>query len=431
MIEKIRNSYRVFLKGFISLFLLFQCVLGILYWICNVTRSQQFDTISTVGKLMAALPVLPVHLVQTGLVFAAAYYFFTRFWERRRSLVCALVAVTVPFVMQVCLSETEHAVALAAILCMAAGIVDGHTHQESSGRFQSMLCGFSLAILIYCGAAYSCAAALMGGIWLFIECKKLLEKKRMWILYLLVILTSVLIAGYGSYKQNQDNQDRMQITFESVLFKRFAYPGLNENLLDGAPDEIWALYNGTEIEKFRHYPYLLDTTLESELIETWGEERTRELYLEMAWYGFLCGTKTDILMILEDTLCYLTPQLMYPFYSNGTILAEFGWSYQQFISGQLYLAQLYLYGSLLGYAASLLLTILYALTSGITTHFRALSATIRSSWPLLLCWLGFSLIFMMRGAAIFNYKYAAFQAILGYLPILLIFRRTRTWDTSS
>ncbi len=429
MIKKIRNSYRVFLQGFVGLFLTFQCVLGILYWICNVTRAQQFDTVSTMGKLMAALPVLPVHLAQTGLVFAASYYFFRRFWERGRSLVCALVAVTVPFVMQVCLSETEHAVALAAILCMTAVIVDSHTHRESSGRFQSVLCGFSLATLIYCGAAYSYAAALMSGIWLFIELKKLLEKKHRWPLYLLVVLIPILIAGYGSYKQNQDNPDRMQITFESVLFKRFAYPGLNENLLDGMPDEIWALYNGTEIEKFRHYPYLLDTTLESELIETWGEERTRELYLELAWYGFLCGTKTDILMILEDTLCYLTPQLMYPFYSNGTILAEFGWSYQQFVSGQIYLAQLYLYGSLLGYAASLLLTLIYALLSGITTHLRALPATIRRCWPLLLCWIGFSLIFMMRGAAIFNYKYAAFQAILGYLPILLIFRRTRTWAT--
>ncbi len=423
MIEKTRISCRVFLKGFTGLFLTFQCVLGILYWCGNVTRAQQFDTASYLGNLIADLPVLPVHLVQTGLVFAAAYYLFRRFRERKQSLMGALAALTIPFVIQVCLCETEHAAALAALLCMTAVTLDCHTHKEQGiSRLQTVLFCFCMVTLLFCGAAYSCASALICGLCMVIEEKKYRRKKSIHILCLLVVLfTCIVAAWFGSHLQNDANPDRMQISVESVLFKRFAYPGFDQKLVDGMPQEVQDLYTAADIEKFRLHPYLLDTTFASELTKTAGEERTREVYLELAWYGFLYGTKTDIFMMLEDTLCYLTPQLMYPLYANGTILAEFGWSYQQFISGQTHLAWLYLHGSLLGYAVSLLLTLLYGLLSGITQRFRGLFSVLKREWPLLLLWLGFSVIFMMRGAAIFNYKYAAFQAIFGYFPVLYIF----------
>ncbi len=420
MIAKIRTSYRAFLKGFVGLFLTFQCVLGILYWCGNVTRSQQFDTASDLGNLIADMPVLPVHLVQTGLVFAAAYYLFRRFRERKQSLMGALAALTIPFVMQVCLCETEHAAALAALLCMTAVTLDCHTHKErKTSRPQTVLFCACLVTLLFCGAAYSCAGAWLCGLCMIIEEKKYHRKKSIHILCLSVALFACVVAAwFGSHLQNEANPDRMQITFESVLFKRFAHPGFDQKLVDGMPQEVQELYTAADIEKFRLHPYLLDTTFASELTKTAGEERTREIYLELAWYGFLYGTKTDIFMMLEDTLCYLTPQLMYPFYSDGTILAEFGWSYQQFVSGQTQLAWLYLYGSLLGYAVSLVLTLLYGFLSGIADHFHGVFAALKRYWPIFPLWLGLSVIFMMRGAAIFNYKYAAFQAILGYLPML-------------
>ncbi|MCD8379222.1 MAG: hypothetical protein LUC95_02600 [Lachnospiraceae bacterium] len=423
MIEKIRVSYRVFLKGFLSLFITVQCVLGVLYWLCNVTRAQKFDTVSELGRLVAGLPVLPVHLIQTGLVFAAAYYLFRRFRERRQSLICAFAAVTVPFVMQVCLCETEHAAALAAALCMTAVIVDCHTRKEQKiGRLQIVLFIVSLVTLVLCGAAYSCAAALLCGVCMVIEEKKYHRKKSARFLCLLAALfVCIVTAWFGVHLQNDANPDRMQITWQSVLMKRLAYPGLEGALSEGVCEELFETFDTGQINNYRIYPYLLDTEFESFLLETVGAERTQEIYLELAWHGLDCGIKVDCRMILEDMISYLFPGLMYPFYSDGSILAEFGFGFQQFVADTPYLAEIYMNVSLLGYAVGLVLTIVCLLIGGIQ---KSAKESVKGSWPFFVIWFGLAVIFTMRGAAIFNYKYAAFLAILDYLPLLTFLNRS-------
>ncbi|MCD7750702.1 MAG: glycosyltransferase family 39 protein [Lachnospiraceae bacterium] len=423
MIEKMRTSCRVFLQGFLGLFIAVQCVLGILYWFCNVTRAQKFDTVSVLGKFVAGLPVLPVHLIQTGLVYAAAYFFFRRLWERRQSLVCALAAVTCPFVMQVCLCETEHAAALTAILCMTAVIADCHIHKEQKlSRFQTVLFGVCLVTLVFCGAAYSCAAALICLVCMVIEEKKHHRKKKTHMLCLLAsLIACVMVAWFGIHLQNEANPDRMQITFESVLFKRFAYPGLEGALSEGVPEELFQTFDTGQINNYRIYPYLLDTEFESFLLETVGAQRAQEIYLELAWHGLDRGIKVDCRMILEDMASYLFPQLMFPLYADGTILAEFGWGFQQFVAHTPYLAEIYMYGSLLGYAVGLVLTIICLLVGGI----QSARESVKGSWPFIVIWFGLAVIFTMRGAAIFNYKYAAYQAILIYLPLLTFLGQTK------
>ncbi len=436
MKEKTIRSYRIFLQGFLGLYFGFQCVSGILYWSGNVTREQKFDTASDLGKIVAALPALPVHLIQTGLVFAAAYYLFRRFRGRRRSLFYALSAVTVPFVMQVCLCETEHAAALAAILCMTAVTLDCHTHKEQEiGRPQMLLFCVGLIVLLFCGAAYSCAAALLCGVCLIIEERKHRRKKGVRSLCLiLTLLLCVVLVCYGSYRQNRANPDRMQITWQSVLMKRLAYPGLEGALSEGIPEELSELFDSGDINTYRLYPYLLDTELESVLAKAVGQERIQEIYLALAWHGLDCGIKVDFRMILEDLASYLFPGLMYPFYSNGTILSEFGWSFQQFVAGTPYLAEIYLYGSLLGYAAGLVLALVYGLLSRLM--FWRISrpagggmgagAQVQSFRLLILLWFGLSVVFTMRGAAVYNYKYAAYQAILALMPFPALLTRTES-----
>ncbi|MCD8131361.1 MAG: hypothetical protein LUE16_08805 [Lachnospiraceae bacterium] len=453
MREKIRPRCLVFLRGFLGLFLMTQCVLGTGYWLGNVTRAQQFDTVSAMGRWIGGLPVLPVHIAQTVAVFGGLYCLFGCFYGGWRRLFASYAALTIPFVMQICLSETEHGAALAAILCMTAVIMDCYRHHRGPLRAQAVLCGACVGILILCGAAYSCAAVLLFLILsivriVFSEKKEktgisgqreetdiseqeeetdIPEKRRASVIFgkkkitgaislLAALLIGAGLAFTGITVQNKLNPDRMQISWESVLFRRFAYPGLNWGLLEGLPEEIQDIYTISELINFRLYPYELDTILESDLLETVGEERTREIYLELAWYGFQCGAKVDARMILEDIVCYLSPMLMYPFYSDGTILAEFGWSLQQFLAGTPYLAETYMYVCLLGYAVGLVLTLVYWLSGGLSL----MRDTFRRYWPLLLLWVGLSVFFMMRGAAVFNYKYAAFQAVLGYLPLLMV-----------
>ncbi len=441
MREKIRSHCLIFLRGFLGLFLVTQCVLGTGYWLGNVTRAQQFDTVSVMGRWISSLPVLPVHIVQTAAVFGGLYCLLGCFCGGWRRLFSSFVALTIPFIMQICLSETEHGAALTAILCMTAVMLDCHRHRRGPLRRQAVLWGFCAAVLILCGAAYSCGAALLF-VTLSLVHLRISEKKekngvsenergvsavpgRRKITGALRLLAALLIGAglalMGIIIQNKLNPDRMQITWESVLLKRFAYPGLDWNLTEGLPQEIQDRYTLTEINNFRLYPYELDTTLESDLKDAVGEERTGEIYLELAWYGFLCGTKVDVRMILEDIACYLSPMLMYPFYSDGTILAEFGWSFQQFLAGTPYLAETYMYVCLLGYAVGLTLTLVYWLSGGLS----GVKEMCRRYWPLLLLWVGLSVLFMMRGAAIFNYKYAAFQAVLGYLPLLLVHTNRR------
>ncbi|MCD7737842.1 MAG: hypothetical protein LUH58_02210 [Lachnospiraceae bacterium] len=422
MREKIRSRCLIFLRGFLGLFLVTQCALGAGYWLGNVTRAQQFDTVSVMGRWISSLPVLPVHIVQTAAVFGGLYSLLGCFSDGWRRLFSSFAALTIPFVMQICLSETEHGAALAAILCMTAVMMDCHRHRRGPLRRQAVLWGCCAAVLILCGAAYSCCAALLFVALSMIRIRISEKKKITGALRLLaVLLIGAGLALTGIIIQNKLNPNRMQISWESVLLKRFAYPGLDWNLTEGLPQEIQDRYTLTEINNFRLYPYELDTMLESDLMEAVGAERTGEIYLELAWYGFLCGTKMDVRMILEDIACYLSPMLMYPFYSDGTILAEFGWSLQQFLAGTPYLAETYMCVCLLGYAVGLALTLVYWLSGG----FSGVKEMRRRYWPLLLLWVGLSVLFMMRGAAIFNYKYAAFQAVLGYLPLLLVHTNRR------
>ncbi|MCD8068675.1 MAG: hypothetical protein LUE87_07280 [Lachnospiraceae bacterium] len=471
MREKIRPRCLVFLRGFLGLFLITQFVLGTGYWLGNVTRAQQFDTISAIGRWIGGLSVLPVHIMQTVAVFGGLYCLFGCFYGGWRRLFASYAALTIPFVMQICLSETEHGAALAAILCMTGVIMDCHRHCRGPLRAQAVLCGVCVGILILCGAAYSCAAALLFLTLsivriIFSEKKEetdiskqreetdiseqkeetgiseqreetdiseqkeeadISEKRSASVIFrkkkitgaislLAALLIGAGLAFTGITVQNKLNPDRMQVSWESFLLRRFAYPGLDWNLLEGLPQEVQNIYTASEINNFRLHPYELDTVLESDLLETVGEERTRKIYLELAWYGFLCGTKVDARMILEDIVCYLSPLLMYPFYSDGTILAEFGWSLQQFLAGTPYLAETYMYACLSGYAVGLVLTLAYWLSGG----FFCIRVTFRRYRPLLLLWVGLSVLFMMRGAAVFNYKYAAFQAVLGYLPLLMV-----------
>ncbi|MCD8327435.1 MAG: hypothetical protein LUC90_12410 [Lachnospiraceae bacterium] len=489
MREKIRPRCQAFLGGFLGLFLTAQCFLGVCYWLGNVTRAQQFDTVSVMGRWVSGLPVLPVHVVQTAAVFGGLFYLLDCFFRGWRRAFFSLAALTIPFVMQVCLSETEHGAALTAILCMAGVIADCHIGHHRPDRIQEVICGGCAGILLLCGAAYSGAAALLFLVLSLVRIRASEKKgkndisengeetvsfektetsavpcssKKTGALRLFAaLLIGAGLALTGIIIQNKINPDRMQITWESVLLKRFAYPGLNENLMEGLPQEMQDMYTRSEINSFRLYPYLLDTTLESDLLEAVEEERTREIYLELAWYGFLCGTKVDMRMILEDAACYLSPQLMYSFYSDGTILAEYGWGYQQFLSGTPYLAEAYMDLSLLGYAVGLALTLVCRLVCGPVRgsvgtgtlcddcgggHKRPVrghdgsrvlcddchsenreylvrdevgnAAFRKRFWPLIILWAGLSVLFVMRGAAVFNYKYAAFQAILGYLPLM-------------
>ncbi|MCD7805915.1 MAG: hypothetical protein LUH19_01075 [Lachnospiraceae bacterium] len=433
MREKIRPCCQAFLRGFLGLFLTAQCVLGVCYWLGNVTRAQQFDTVSAMGRWVSSLPVLPVHVVQTAAVYGGLFYFFGCFFHGRRRAFLALAVLTIPFVMQVCLSETEHGAALTAVLCMAGMMMDCHIHGRRQGRVQAVMCAVCVGVLLLCGAAYSCGAALLYLVLSVVQISASGKRKRDRVFYsLAALLISVCFALTGMTIQNKLNPDRMQITWESVLLKRFAYPGLNENLMEGLPPEMQEIYTRSEINSFRLYPYLLDTTLEGDLLAAVGKERTEEIYLELAWYGFMCGTKVDARMILEDVACYLSPLLMYPFYSDGTILAEYGWSYQQFLTGTPYLAELYMYVSLVGYAVGLLLTLIFRVLHCLllkSARPGALNSMfVKRLRPLIVLWAGLSVLFMMRGAAVFNYKYAAFQAVLGYLVLFAAIKeREQGW----
>lgn len=423
-------------KGFFYCAMAIQIVLGVLYIGCNFMAVPQYRETAVYLEmtenfvadeytgilypllvwLCDAIPLIPfqipIYLIQ---IFAGilCVYHFVCVWTEKKSLafVCALWVNTIPLVAQVHMSVLPHSLAFSFLVLMFLEVLKGTRYREALSvmDWAVLLCSYTILIQLDREYLWVGTCGLIWAVFLQLYMK---GPKVLMFLVTMLICSGIFISNVAIYKvtQTEGYYGRIQRSVEAAFFQRVGMSTMTDRFMIYMPKEINDCFSGKELEEFARYPYKLQNEFGPTLEARYGKEYANELYWKMGWLGLGNATMDTLKDIGEDTLGYMFPAARYFTWRDGDVKGVTSWNYQQFIEQAPHLSVAYiqicqsLWG--LGFGVSI------AAGIAMLFHRRKLYAWL---WmPVLAYMAAYGLYFALRGANIYDYKFALLPLALNY-----------------